>query len=108
MVAFEKKVKIVFTVISTLTFSGLLTFSGSILPSVFDSTATVPTFLLDVILWIASVIFVVTLVVLGIFSSEYYDYKNMKLFNEDLQDIIDYKLFNEEYKQKKKRTKKSS
>ena len=99
--SFEKRVKTTFTVLGTIAFSGLLAFSGSVLPSVFDNNATVPNFIVEIIIWVASVIFVVVLLVLGLFSSEYWDYKNMKLFSESLQEIIDYKLFDNTYKRKK-------
>ncbi len=101
MQTFEKRVKRTFAILGTLTFSGLLAFSGSVLPSVFDNNSTVPTYVVEIIIWMASVIFVVLLIVLGLFSSEYYDYKNMKLFSENLQEIIDYKLFDNKSERKK-------
>lgn len=101
MQTFEKRAKSTFVIIGTLTFSGLLTFSGSVLPSVFDNNATVPTLVVEVIIWGASVIFVGMLIAFGTLLSEYGDYKKMKMFSEDLQEIIDYKLFDNRCKQKK-------
>ena len=98
---FEARVKRTLVIFSTVTFSGLVAFSGSVLPSVFDMTASVPEFILEVIIWGASLIFVSFLVVMGLYSTEYFEYKNMKLFFEDLQDILDYNLYEEKQEENK-------
>ena len=87
--------KIMWVIFSTITFSGLVAFSGSILRSVFDKDAVVPEYVIDGIIWFACSILISFLVVLGLSFSEYFEYKNMKQFLEDLQDILDYNLYEE-------------
>ena len=92
---YEKHVKITCAVFSTITFSGLLTLWGSILPVLFEKDSKIPQDFLDVMIWVSCFVVVSFLLVLGLYSSEYYDYKNMKLFLDDLQDILDYNLYEE-------------
>lgn len=92
---YEKRVKTILVIFSTVTFSGIVAFSGSVLPSVFEKDAVVPEYVINGILWCAGFILVSFLVFFGLYLSEYFDYKNMKTFLDELQDILDYNLYEE-------------
>lgn len=92
---YENRVKKTFSVLGTITFSGLLTLVCSILPSVFDNDAKVPESLLSALGFVACILFSLFLLFVGIYSAEYFDYLNKKSFVRELQDIIDYNIYDE-------------
>lgn len=91
---YEKRVKITWAVFSTITFSGAFSFLENIVTLLGIETTTFQD-IFTIVIWVLCLIVVSFLLALGLYSSEYFDYKNMKTFLDELQDILDYNLYEE-------------
>lgn len=91
---YEKRVKIIYTVFSTITFSKVFGFLGDILP-LSEKGTTIFQDAFTILMYFLALIIISFLLALGLYFSEYFDYKNMKTFLDELQDILDYNLYEE-------------